>query len=99
MHPGIAGDPDAPARHAPANPLDPSRVSADLQFVAAVALDREEVIHPALPFAQVHRQGADRIVPQRGDHVRRQDLGLQRDGRVLLEGKGGRAHFPGTLQA
>ncbi len=49
-------------------------VAADLELVAAVALDLEEVIEPALPLAEEDRQGADLVVRQRRDHVRREAL-------------------------
>ena len=54
-------------------------VAADFQLVAARPLDLEEVVQAVLPLAQEHRQGAHLVVAQRRDHVRREDLGLQRD--------------------
>ena len=63
-------------------------VAADLQLVAAGALDVEEIVQPALALAQEHRQGADRVVRQAGHHVRREHLGFQRDGGLFFEREG-----------
>ena len=56
--PALPSTSDAAARHAPADPFHVAGVAANLQLVAAVALDVEEVVHAALALAQEHRKAA-----------------------------------------
>src|SRR6185295_3613054 len=53
VHAGVAVDGDASSSHAPANPLDLSRITVDLHLVAGLSLDREEAVEPRLPLSQV----------------------------------------------
>ena len=76
------------------------RIAADLQLVAGLSLDREEIVQAALPLAQVDRKGADRVVGERRHHVRREDLRLERDVGLFFEGQGDHAGpAPRHLQA
>jgi len=56
VHPRVAGDGDAAARHAPADPLDPARVAANLQLLPAAAL---------LAFALLGSAASARTEPER----------------------------------
>src|SRR5262245_21948941 len=70
--------------HTTADPFHPSQVATQLQVLAAVTFNIEELIQTKLPFAKHDRQRADLVVRQRGDHVRREDLRLERNvGRSL----------------
>ena len=66
VHAGVAADGDAASRHAAADPLDLSRVAANLELVARLAFDGEEVVEPGLPLSQVDGQGPDLVVRQSG---------------------------------
>ena len=83
--PGVAVDGDAAAGHAAADPLDLPRVAADVDLVAGRALDGEEIVHAALPLAQVDT-GSARMASfdERRHHVGRERLGLERHVRLLL---------------
>ena len=74
---------DAAARHAAADPLDPADVAADLELVAAVALDVEEVVerHCRLP----RTTGSARISSCDSAAITsgREHLRLQRDVRAV----------------
>ena len=64
------------------------RVAANLDLVAAVALDVEEIVEPALPLAEEDRQRANVVVRERREHVRREAFRLQRHRGRFFEREG-----------
>src|SRR5262249_13528972 len=73
--------------HTATDPLDPLRVAPDLDLVASVTLDLEELVETPPPFAEKNRQRTDLIGGQRHERVRRQHLGLERHARGFFEGE------------
>ena len=86
VHADAAGDRDPPARHATVRSILTFSVSPRISnVVAGRALDHEEIVETALSFSVKDRKSAEwRQFSQRRQHVWRDGLGFQRDGRLPL---------------
>src|SRR5262245_3856647 len=85
MHPRVACDDDSTERHHTANPFDSAYVPPNLNPTGAVPFDTKEIVQAALALAEEHRQGTNVIMAQSCHHVRRNNLSLQWNRRLVFE--------------
>jgi len=79
VHPDVADDIDAAAAHPPADPADLLQLATNLELVADLAVNGEEVVDAALLLAQIDGQCADRLVLERCHRIRAEHFRFQRD--------------------
>jgi hypothetical protein len=76
VHSGAAGDVNPPASHGAADPLHFRQVATELDFFRTVAHNIEVLVEALPALAEHDRQGADRVVRERREYVRRDNFRL-----------------------